>query len=38
MEKERKKEEKLGKIISTIIIILFLIHPTISTQMFNNFK
>ncbi|CDW87056.1 UNKNOWN [Stylonychia lemnae] len=32
------KEKYQGKIISTLIILLFLVHPNIVHYMFNNFK
>lgn len=31
-------ELESGRIVSTIIIILFLIHPTVTRIMFNAFK
>lgn len=33
-----KAEEQEGYIVSTIIIILFLLHPSIAKVMFNTFK
>lgn len=33
-----RDEQKSGRIISTIIIVLFLVHPTITTIMFNAFN
>jgi len=32
------RDQQTGRVISTIIIVLFLIHPTITTIMFNAFK
>lgn len=34
----KMSDEKFGRIISTIIIVLFLIHPTITKSMFSAFK
>ncbi|TNV88036.1 hypothetical protein FGO68_gene5296 [Halteria grandinella] len=31
-------DQKTGRIVSTIIIVLFLVHPTITTIMFNAFN
>ena len=31
-------EEKQGRIITTLIVILFLLHPTLTTAMFNAFR
>ena len=33
-----QKQKKPGRIMSTVIILLFLIHPTIVKYMFENFK
>ncbi|TNV88176.1 hypothetical protein FGO68_gene8013 [Halteria grandinella] len=33
-----KKDKKQGRIIATIIIVLFLVHPTITATMFNAFS
>jgi hypothetical protein len=33
-----EREQKSGRIISTIIIVLFLIHPTITKSMFSAFR
>jgi hypothetical protein len=35
---QTKEEEQEGYIVSTIIIILFLLHPSIAKVMFNAFK
>ena len=32
---ESRMLEKRGRTITTVIVTLFLIHPTITTQMFN---
>ncbi len=38
-EREKRiKKEKIGKIISSIIIVLFLVHPTITKIMFSAFS
>jgi hypothetical protein len=38
MNDEEISQLKSGRIISTIIVVLFLIHPTITTICFNAFK
>jgi hypothetical protein len=37
-KKSRSTEKRAGRIISTLIILLFLVHPTILQYMFSNFK
>lgn len=38
MDDEEISQMKIGRVISTIIVVLFLIHPTITTISFNAFK
>ncbi|CDW71166.1 UNKNOWN [Stylonychia lemnae] len=38
LKTQEEKERRKGKIVSSVIIILFFIHPTITTQMFNAFN
>ncbi|TNV87911.1 hypothetical protein FGO68_gene12525 [Halteria grandinella] len=37
-KKKNEDNEDIGKIISTIIVVLFFFHPTITREMFNVFK
>ncbi|TNV88144.1 hypothetical protein FGO68_gene4654 [Halteria grandinella] len=38
IEKRNDKSEMTGKLISTIIVVLFIIHPTLTREMFRIFK
>ena len=38
VDKTATNEEQEGRIVSTIIIILFMMHPSIARAMFNAFK
>ena len=37
-EKQERKSMLNGRIVSSVIIVLFFIHPTITQQMFETFQ